>query len=145
MSERPFENASRFFRAVLLFVVFSAIIAVSNYFAALSGGDEESVYMMVSGILFGFLGIPLFMIILPLWLSKRWNLPRWWWPQKGNRSLSVAIMVLYFVVGNFVSAQQLMQQNFDVIRFIIHFISSMLFHVPYYPLFAILIFTSARA
>jgi hypothetical protein len=101
--------------------------------------------MMVSGILFGFIGIPLFMIILPLWLSNRWDLPRNWWPQRGNLSLSVTVMALYLVVGNFVSVQMLMQQDFDVIRFGVHFISSMLFHVPYYPLFAILIFTTARA
>ena len=139
------EQNARFLWAMGIFVSFTAIIALSNYIASLSGGNEESVEMMISDMLFGFLGIPVFSVILPLWLSKRWNLPRSWWPQKGNWALSISVLVLYVITGNFVSFQILMKGDFNFIRFIIHFISSMLFHVPYYPLFAILIFTTARA
>lgn len=135
----------RFRWAAAVFLSFTAIIAISNYIASLSGGNEETVEMMVSGMLFGFLGIPVFSVAIPLWLSRRWTLPRSWWPQKGDWAFSISVLILYVVVGNFVSFQLLMKQDFSFIRFVIHFVSSMLFHVPYYPLFAILIFTTARA
>ena len=139
------DKKSRFLIACTLFVIFTAIIAISNYIASLSGGNEDSVEMMISGMLFGFLAIPVFSIIIPLWLSTIWNLPRSWIPQKGNWAVSLAVLLLYAIIGNFVSIQIIFKEGFDIARFTIHFISSMLFHVPYYPLFAILIFTTARA
>lgn len=135
----------RFIWAMVILFSFTAIIALSNYIAALSGGDEESVEMIISGILFGFLAIPIFSVALPLWLSRRWTLPRSWWPHHGHWSVSVGILILYVILGNFLGVQILLKEGFNPIRFIIHFISSMLFHIPYYPLFAILIFVTARA
>ncbi len=145
MTHTNFDRRNRFFWAMAIFLAFTAIIATSNHVASLSGGDEESTEMMISGMLFGFLGIPVFSVALPLWLAHRWDLPRSWLPQKGNWIFSVAILGLYLIIGNFVGFQLLLKSDFDIIRFMIHFISSMLFHVPYYPLFAILIFTTARA
>jgi len=145
MTKQMINEKNRFLIAFTLFVIFTAIIAISNYLASLAGGNEDSIEMMISGILFGFLAIPVFSIIIPLWLARIWNLPRSWIPQKGKWAVSIALLLLYTVIGNFVGIQTLMKEGFDITRFSLHFISAMLFHVPYYPLFAILIFTTARA
>ena len=81
MTKQMINEKNRFLIAFTLFVIFTAIIAISNYLASLAGGNEDSIEMMISGILFGFLAIPVFSIIIPLWLARIWNLPRSWIPQ----------------------------------------------------------------
>lgn len=141
----PVRSAHRFLISMALFLIFTALVVVSNVLAAKAGGNEESPLMMVSGILLGFITIPVICIGIPLWLARKWNLPRSWWPAREHLGLSVLIVTLFIILGNYIGFELLIESGFDPVRFLIHFISSMLFHVPYYALFTILIFATARA
>lgn len=121
-------------------LTYCLLIALANWFASFSGGDESSPYMAVSGIIMAFIAIPVFSIVLPLWLAGRWQLAYAWWPASSRQWLVASVSVAgYIVLGNFYALNALSGNGFDLGRFAIHFVSTMLFHVPYYPLFAILV------
>ena len=130
--------------ALAVFLAFTGLIAIANLFADWSGGDDASPGMTASGILLGFVAIPVFSVNLPLWLSLRWNLPRSWWPRRGHVLVSLAVIGGYMVLANFSAIRILLEQGADPVRFAVHFTSAMLFHVPYYPLFAVLLFQTLR-
>jgi membrane protease YdiL (CAAX protease family) len=130
--------------ALAVFLAFTLLIAVANLFADWSGGDDASPWMSASGFLLGFVAIPVFAVALPLWLSVRWNLPRSWWPRRGRVLVSLAVVGGYMVLANFAAIRTLAEQGADPARFAVHFTSAMLFHVPYYPLFAVLVFQTLR-
>lgn len=143
--EAAADNARRAAMAAGVLLVFTALIAAANLFADWSGGNDDSPWMAASGVVMGFVAIPVFSVALPLWLANRWNLPRSWWPWRGRVLLSVAVIVVYMAVANFTAIRALAGQGVDPARFAAHFTSTMLFHVPYYPLFAILVFQTLRA
>lgn len=130
--------------AFAVFLAFAVLIAVANLFADWSGGDDASPWMTASGILLGFVAIPVFSVILPLWLSVRWSLPRSWWPPRGHVLVSLAVTGAYMILANFAAIRILLDEGADPVRFAVHFTSAMLFHVPYYPLFAVLLFQTLR-
>lgn len=145
VNDAPKHDLHRVSVAFAVFLAFTLLIAVANLFADWSGGDEESPWMTASGMLMGFVAIPVFSVALPLWLAVRWNLPRSWWPRRGHVLLSVALVAGYMILANFGTIRALVEQGADPGRFVVHFTSTMLFHVPYYPLFAVLIFQTLRA
>lgn len=128
-----------------VFASYCLLILVANWFASLSGGDDTSPYMAISGSLLAFVAIPVFSIAIPLWLARRWQLAYAWWPDSARSWLTAIVWVgAYVFIANFYALQALWSGPFDVTRFSIHFVSAMLFHVPYYPLFAILIFRTSE-
>jgi len=128
-----------------VFATYSLLILLANWFAAQTGGDENSPLMAVSGILMAFVAIPVFSIAIPLWLARRWKLAYSWWPDSVRTWLTAIVWVgAYVFLMNFYALQALLSSPFDATRFTIHFVSAMLFHVPYYPLFAILILRTSE-
>ena len=121
------------------------LVVLANWFAALAGGDDASPNMMISGSLLAFVAIPVFSIILPLWLARRWQLAYAWWPQSPRHWLTATTIVAgYVFLLSFYGLQTLLADDFDPARFAMHFVSAMLFHVPYYPLFAILVLRTSQ-
>lgn len=126
--------------ALVVTAAFTLLIAIANVLALRSGGDETSVQMMASGLILALLALPVFSIFLPLWLAHRWKLAYRWWPARGQWAGAVALIAAYVFMLNFDAISALAQDpGFDPARFAIHFVSAMLFHVPYYLLFAILL------
>ena len=105
---------------------------------------NNSSYEMISGILFGFIGIPVFSIILPLWIAKRWRLHYSFWPRNKNLFLVIPILVLYVLLTSFESIRLILESGISLGDFIIHYFNAMLFHVTYYPLFVVFIFPILR-
>lgn len=123
---------------------YTGLVALANLFAAQAAGDEASPWMAASGITLGFLAIPLFSIALPLWLGRRWGLVWSWWPEAGGWRGALALWLAYLLVTSFEGARALMAQGLGLVPFAGHFASAALFHVTYYPLFAILLLGAWR-
>ncbi|MFH1825219.1 MAG: CPBP family glutamic-type intramembrane protease [Candidatus Firestonebacteria bacterium] len=98
----------------------------------------------VSGILFGFIGIPIFSIILPLWLAKKWQLPYSFWPKSKRWVLVAIILLIYIFLSFFEPIKMVLNSGISIRDFAVHYISSMFFHVAYYPLFAVFMFPIFR-
>lgn len=139
------QTQGRVVLAVGVVIVYTALIAVANLFADYAQGDDDSPWMAASGMLLGLVAIPVFSIILPLWFAARWNLSRSWWPPRDRVLPSIVVIAIYMVIANFGAIRALAGSGADPFRFAVHFTSAMLFHVPYYPLFAVLLFQTLRA
>ena len=130
--------------ASVVYFFYVAIILTSNIFMEMSISNNNETYEMISGILFGCIGIPIFSIIIPIWLAKKWKLDFSFWPKKKNLLLVVSVMLIFIFLVNFESIKALIQSGLKFDVFIIHFISIMLFHTTYYPLLVLLLFPVLR-
>lgn len=137
------ESRQRGVAAAGVLLVFSALIALANALAAQSR-HEESLWMVASGVTMGLIAIPVFAIGLPVYLARRWRLPHSWWPTRDHVLPTVAILVLYVVLTNFSGLRALAAEDFEPARFATHYVSAMLFHIPYYPLFGALVLPAWR-
>ena len=98
----------------------------------------------IAGMILGFLVFPVFCIGLPLWLARRWKLEYSFWPRGKNWLAGVAIAALYVFLTQQQSIAQLLGMGIPAADFLIHFISSGLFHASYYALFAVLLLPVLR-
>jgi len=98
----------------------------------------------IAGMILGFVAIPVFAIALPLWLARRWKLEYSFWPRRKNWLIGVAVVLLYLCLTQQQSVLQLMSQDIRVADFLVHFVSTMMFHVSYYPLFVVLLLPVLR-
>ena len=128
----------------LIFIAYTGLIIASNIFMKMSVSANNKTYEMISGILFGFIAIPIFSIIIPIWLSKKWQLDFSFWPKRKKIWIVLAILTIYILIANFESIKSIMHNQISIKDFIIHYISAMLFHVTYYPLFVLLILPIIR-
>lgn len=128
----------------LVFIIYTGLILASNIFMKMSVSKNNETYEMVSGIIFGFIAIPIFSIIIPIWLSKRWQLDFSFWPKGKKLWIILSILIIYILIANFEAIKSIMNTKITIGDFIIHYISAMLFHVTYYPLFVVLIFPVMR-
>lgn len=132
--------------ALAVVLAYSGLILISNALAWRGGGDVQSPWMQASGALMAFVAIPVFAIVLPLRLAWRWQLPYAWWPRRAQWPAALALVAGYTYLVNFDAVRALAAGPFDGVRFAVHFVSAMLFHVPYYLLFAVLLMPAlARA
>lgn len=132
------------FITFLIYILYVGIILLANIFMEMSLSQNKETFEMLSGISFGFIGIPIFSLIIPIWLSKRWKLDFSFWPKKKNIFLVLSILFLFTFLINFESIKTLMHSGLSINVFIIHFIGILLFHTTYYPLFVLLIFPVLR-
>ncbi len=73
----------------IVYILYVSTILFSNIFMRLSESNGNETFEMISGILFGFIGIPIFSIIIPIWLSKKWQLDFSLWPKTNNLFLVI--------------------------------------------------------
>jgi len=130
--------------AFTIYGIYVLIILLANFFMRLSESTGNETFEMISGISFGFIGIPIFSIIIPIWLSKKWQLEFSFWPKTKNIFLVISVFTILTFLLNFESIKTLMLSGTSIKVFCIHFVSTLLFHVTYYPLFILLIFPVLR-
>ena len=124
----------------VVFILYVLIILSANIFMRLSESDGNETFEMISGILFGFIGIPILSIIIPIWLSKKWRLDFSFWPKTKNLLLVISVLAVFTILVNFESIKTIIQLKISIKDFGIHYVSTLLFHVTYYPLFVLFIF-----
>lgn len=128
-----------------IYLVFTALFAVANYlmFMAEQNGTVE-IMEPIAGMIMGFLMFPVFSIALPLWLARKWNLDFSFWPRGKNWLFGLAVIAVYIYLGQMYAITELVGKGIPFNDFAIHFISTTLFHISYYPLFAVLMLPVLR-
>ncbi len=139
------DNRRQLVITLAIYLIFTLLILVANVLNTIGerNGTLETMEP-IAGILMGLLAIPVFCIALPLWLARRWELEFAFWPRRKNWLLGVAIVVLYLFLSQQQSLTQLSTMNISLSDFLIHFVSTTLFHISYYPLFAVLLLPVIR-
>jgi len=131
--------------ALGIYLIYTLLLLIANVLNYL-GEKNSTLETMepIAGMLMGLLAIPVFSIALPLWLARKWDLGFSFWPRHKNWLLGVAIIVLYVFLANQQSLTQLLTMNISASDFVIHFVSTTMFHISYYPLFAVLLLPVIR-
>ena len=130
------------FLIYLAFTLLMLLANVLNYVGERDGSLET--LEPIAGMILGFLAIPVFAIALPLWLARLWDLEYSFWPRRKNWLLGLGVVLLYLVLSQQQSVAQLLTMGIGTRDFLVHFFSTMLFHVSYYPLFAVLLLPVLR-
>lgn len=128
-----------------IYVVFTALFALANYLMVL-GERNGTVETMepIAGMIMGFVMFPVLSIGLPLWLARKWELAFSFWPRGKNWLLGLAIIAVYIYLGQMYAVTEIASRGIPLKDFMIHFVSTTLFHISYYPLFAILMLPVLR-
>jgi len=129
---------------LMVYIAYVGIILLANIFMQMSLTQNKETFEMLSGISFGFIGIPVFSLLIPFWLSKKWNLDFSFWPKNKNLFIVLSVLTIFTFLVNFESIKALINSGLSLEVFIIHFIGILLFHTTYYPLFVLLIFPILR-
>lgn len=98
----------------------------------------------IAGMLMGFIAIPIFAIALPLRLAQRWQLTFSFWPRRQNWLLGAVVIAVYTFLVNQQSLVEIAKLDISLADFATHFVSTMMFHITYYPLFAVLLLPVLR-
>jgi len=131
--------------ALAIYLIFTLLILVANVLNYIGERDGTLKTMEpIAGMLMGLLAFPVFCIGLPLWLARRWGLEFAFWPRRKNWLLGVVIVALYVYLVQAEPLSQVVAMNISALDFLIHFCSSALFHISYYPLFAVLLLPVIR-
>ncbi len=131
--------------ALSIYLIFTLLFGTANVVSYIGERDDTSETMEpIAGILLGLLAFPVFCIGLPLWLARRWGLEFAFWPRRKSWLLGTVIVVLYVYIAQQQSLAQLAGMSVSAFDFLIHFVSTTLFHVSYYPLFAVLLLPVLR-
>ncbi len=139
------EKSRQLVIALSIYLLFTLLFGAANMMSYIGERDGTSETMEpIAGILLGLLAFPVFCIGLPLWLARRWGLEFAFWPRRKSWLLGVVIVVLYVYVAQQQSLAQLIVMNVPAFDFLVHFVSTSLFHVSYYPLFAVLLLPVLR-
>ena len=119
-------------------------MVLANYTMSIAEEQGNETYEMLSGTLFGFIGIPVFSIILPLYLANKWKLNYSLWPKSKKAWYIIVFFIAYIVLTNYTSLKVLLEEQYSTKDYFIHYTSALLFHVTYYPLFVIFLFPIIR-
>jgi hypothetical protein len=131
--------------ALAIYLIFTLLIGVANVLNAVGERDGTLATLEpIAGLLMGFIAFPVFCIGLPLWLARRWGLTFSFWPRRKRWLLGVAVGLLYVVLTQERSLTALVALGVAPLDFLIHFVSTTLFHVSYYPLFVVLLLPVLR-
>lgn len=132
------ENRRQMKIVVMVYVCFTLLFLASNVLMDIDMRDGvEGTLGSISGMLLGFVAFPIFCIALPLWLARRWNLEFSFWPRRKRWWLALAVVVIYAILGQHQTLAEVFSSGMPVGDFVVHFVSTTLFHISYYPLFAI--------
>lgn len=128
-----------------IYVIFTGLFMVANLLMVVGERNGTTGTLEpIAGMLMGFLMFPVFCIGLPLWLARKWALEFAFWPRRKNWLLGATLVALYLVLTQMASLQQVVAMGISPIDFLIHFLSTTLFHISYYPLFAMLLLPVIR-
>jgi hypothetical protein len=131
--------------ALALYLAFTLLILSANTLNYVGERDGTLETMEpIAGMLMGLLAFPVFCIGLPLWLARRWDLEFAFWPRRKNWLLGVVLVAAYVCLVQAETITHVLTMNISVGDYLIHFVSTMLFHVSYYPLFAVLLLPVIR-
>ncbi|MCP4540256.1 MAG: hypothetical protein GY832_24215 [Chloroflexi bacterium] len=131
--------------AFVIYILYVGTISLANILMRTSLITGNEMYETIGGMLFGFISIPLLSIILPLLLAKKWNLQYSFWPKDKHWGLvAVVTLLMYFYFGFRESITIVLTSGISPTDFVVHALSASLFHIPYYPLFLVLIFPVVR-
>jgi len=122
---------------VLLLLVVNVLFYIGERDGALETMEPIAGTLMMVAIL-------VFSVVLPLWLARRWGLEYSFWPQRKSWLLGLAIIGLYVYLFIGPLLPQLLKSSISAFDFLIHFTSSMMLHIPYYLLFAVLLLPVIR-
>jgi hypothetical protein len=128
-----------------IYMIFIALFALANSLMLLGerNGTVESIEP-IAGMIMGLLMFPVFSITLPLWLAHKWKLDFSFWPRGKNWLFGLAIIAIYVFLGQMYAINTIASQGISIKDFTVHFISTTLFHISYYPLFAVLMLPVLR-
>ena len=138
------DKHKQLFIALSIYLIYVAVILLANILMKMSLSTNNETLEAISGVLFGFIGIPIFSLFLPLWLAKKWQLHYSFWLKSKNWILVVLILLLYVLLANFESIKVVLSSGISMRDFAVHYVSALLFHVTYYPLFAVFMFPILR-
>lgn len=128
-----------------IYVLYVGTILLANVLMRTSFTTGNEAYESIGGVLFGFIGIPLFSILFPLLFAKKWNLQYSFWPKDKHWGLvAVVVFLVYFYFGFRESITTVFTSGISLMDFCVHTLSASLFHIPYYPLFLVFIFPVVR-
>lgn len=131
--------------ALAVYAGFTLLFLAANIINYLGERDSTlEVMEPIAGMILGFLVFPVFCIGLPLWLARRWELEYSFWPRGKNWLAGIAIAAIYVLLTQQQSISQLQAMGIPAADFLIHFVSSALFHASYYALFAVLLLPVLR-
>lgn len=145
MFSRLFHKYHQLVFALAVYLAFTLLLFVANVLPALGEqyGTLETLEPIAEMIM-GMVAIPLFALVLPLWLARRWGLEFAFWPRRKSWLLGVGVVVLYMFLSHQQAWAQLATMNIAAGDFLLHFIATMMFHISYYPLFAVLLMPVLR-
>jgi len=130
---------------LLIYTLYTLLILCANVLNYVGERDGTLETMEpIAGMILGFVAIPVFAIALPLWLARRWDLEYSFWPRRKNWLAGIGVVLLYLCLTQQQSVAQLATMGVESGDFLVHFVSTMLFHVSYYPLFAVLLLPVVR-
>ena len=139
------KNKKQLVIALTVYAGFTLLFLAANVINFLGERDGTlEVMEPIAGMILGFLVFPVFCIGLPLWLARRWELEYSFWPRGKNWLAGVAVAALYVFLTQQQSISQLLGMGIPAGDFLIHFVSSGLFHASYYALFAVLLLPVLR-
>jgi len=147
LTRRPSQAAARRQLAVALAVYlgFTLTFLVANVLMSVGERDRTLDAMEpVAGILLGLVDFPIFCLGLPLWLARRWGLEFAFWPRRKNWLLGVVVVACYVFLTQEQALAQLAAAGIPLGDFLLHLVSTSLFHISYYPLFAVLLLPVLR-
>jgi len=131
-------------KALLLYVLFTAVIYLSNRLMAGFNMTGEMWMRTTSLILMVLIAIPVTGIILPVYLAKKWELTYSYWPRNKNSLHVMMFLAFWFLLINFKTPAEI--QGFQILSsdFLVHFIKAFFFLIATYTLFMILLFPVLR-
>lgn len=130
--------------AFVIYLGYTGIIACANILMKKSAITGDEMYENIGGILFGFIAIPVFSIILPLLLAKKWHLHHSFWPKDKPWTAVAAVLIIYSYFGFREPISAVLTSGVSLSDFLIHLLSTSFFHIPYYPLFLVFLFPIFR-
>jgi hypothetical protein len=121
--------------ALAVFLAFTLLFGAANLLSRI-GEREGTLETMdpIAGMLMGLVAFPIFAIAVPLWLANRWGLEFSFWPRSKRWPLAVVVVALYVLLTQQQTIESVVAMGIPPLDYLIHFASSSLFHVSYYPL-----------
>jgi membrane protease YdiL (CAAX protease family) len=139
------EDRRQLIIALAIYLVFTLLFLAANLLNVIGEQNGSHAAMeSIAGIIMGLVMFPVFCIGLPLWLARKWNLEFSFWPQRKKWWLGVIVMAIYILLTQQHILEQLTALGISLPDFLIHFVSTTLFHASYYALFATLLFPVIR-
>jgi hypothetical protein len=139
------ENRKQLIIVLALYAAFTLTFLAANILSqAAEKGINPEQNESIAGMLLGFLAFPVFCIGLPLYFARRWGLEFSFWPRGKRWPLALGVIALYGLIAQFESVKAVIGLGIPLSDFLLHFVSTTLFHVSYYPLFAVLMLPVIR-